>query len=366
MDPSELNARIAERSTEAENDSEEDPEREEHPWVTLSPTTLIRGDIERIIYTGAIWDDNGPVAQPDGDWGFILSNPEVEVGTVYASTERDGGLARETGDGSPIDYKVVDQEDHAFEESYDADGNLKGVTAGSGNEFPATEADTFEEDKILVFQGGVAGDAMAKRLDVNGRPNAYIDSDGANTRGLIEFPTQAADEDDRPRVARYPILREDLEGEAIGLYLARRSEVEADYDGRSYWGEVLHYPSDDSEGEFVEAQKDRAAVVTNDGDAFDSSLVWHDEPVESSSDDDFDLSETDGDSEVDLDVLSDEEVAFAGNISDRLQDGETAFDLFGDFEAVVENNIEAGHLPEGAIDHVEEINEAAVKGLATA
>lgn len=143
---------------------------------------------------------------------------------------------------SGTDYKVVDPDDDETELSFDRDGNEKGVDVGGGT-FDSSSVDGFDGN-VMVWYGGMTGTIIGRTLDFNGLPWARFtgldDESPYLVKGLFQPPIGwrgEADEDfygsdnvestDRselarpvdngglgrkPRVARPPVLRPDMDG----------------------------------------------------------------------------------------------------------------------------------------------------------
>lgn len=326
-------------ANESNNDSPSE-EREELPWVNVAPTTVVSGEVERAIYTGQITNGNGLVEQTDGSWGFIISDPSVQKGSLYeASSRPDDGFAREAN-GPSTDYRVFDQDDDGFDVSYDSDGEPKAVSNVQTDDFASSEVDGFSEDKILLFVGGLAGQFMTRSLDANGGISAFTTDDGERTNGLIEFPNDwdngPGDSGLYPRVARYPELREDLEGEEVFFYLGWMGDSQQKYQGRV--GRMDDLAETDGSAEDI-ANAFIGRQTDFDAPEYDSTLAWHDEPENESQSatGTFDL---DGGSD-DGDFTESEEQFIETVVDAALDDGESveeAFDGRGGFESTVDRN----------------------------
>lgn len=144
-----------------------------------------------------------------------------------------------------VDYKVADKGDREAEVQ-EISGQVLGIDVGGGV-FPSEEVDEFVHDRIMVWYGGIAGQFIMRALDFNGRPSARYKDDGYLVKGLFQHPLGWFDRDtenygdlvettDRsklarspdsgglgrpPRVARPPVLRDDIEGESAFIEIGR-------------------------------------------------------------------------------------------------------------------------------------------------
>lgn len=145
-----------------------------------------------------------------------------------------------------VDYKVADPDDRDFDrKSIEVDGeeHVSGISVGS-DEFASEQADEFDEDYVMVWYRGISGQFIMSALDFNGRPSARFKEDGYLVKGLMQHPLGWFDRDtenypdlvettDRrklasqnelgrpPRVARPPVLRDDIGGEEVFVEIDR-------------------------------------------------------------------------------------------------------------------------------------------------
>lgn len=204
---------MAEADTESA-DADTDEERIEYAWASQTPDTRIEGTPVGLIYAGRL-DDS--VAQNDTSFGVVLEDPQVVDGSLWQNQAKPEGAT--TADGidddqsRPTDYRIVDEDDDS---TTIANGAL--VT---GEEGPNTydEADSIEEDAIIVWYNGMSGERLGRVLDFNGRPFARWTDDDYLVKGLMQPAEgwrgangdkrrQMKDNGRAPRVARAPILRQ--------------------------------------------------------------------------------------------------------------------------------------------------------------
>jgi hypothetical protein len=341
---------------------------EQLPYAKMVPTTVLSGTITDVFYTGSVTMNGEVVEQQDtpttdGSWGFTVENPEVLNGTVYQNTTLDDEeitLARQGG-GSPVDYRIFDQDDDGFTENYDADGNVKSVANGDTDDFHSSEVESIGADKITVFIGSLAGQFVARNLDANGGYSAYVNDDGEPTNGLIEYPPDwdngLGSSGLYPRVARYPELRSDLEGEEVFIYLGRYNG------GRKHQGfcgrmtDLEDEMSELDEGEALSADALSGALIDRvyDADApeYDSTLAWSEQPTASDTEDSpssesFDIGGNDGGSDdSEPSQFTDGQENFISQILGMMESGDSVDDVFPDFEHTLDN-VRAKNVDQGA------------------
>lgn len=145
-----------------------------------------------------------------------------------------------------VDYKVSDRTDKdtkVTSVTIEGEEHVTGMSL-DGNAFEGSEVDEFDSDRIMVWYGGMSGQFVSRALDFNGMPFARYTDEGYLVKGLFQVPIGWRGEADveqydevpttdrkklstdlgrPPRVARPPVLRDDL-GEsrtfvAIGRYM---------------------------------------------------------------------------------------------------------------------------------------------------
>ena len=356
MDFSGIEEKVNEQFEEQNDgqDFDDEPEYEIHPYLKATPTTAIGfSSIEDIVSFESPVDENGVVEQPDGDFALVLNDPEILKGALYRNQEKPDGEAirdREdtSGFGSTIDYQVFDEDDEHFEQSFDADGNVKGVSSYYPSDFPGEEADGFDEDTVLLVLTGSSGDKIAETLDANGNKSAYY-IDGERSRGFWEYPTQDQDDDLDRRPARFPQLRDDVGGGYI--YIGWMSNHLPDYPENANPGYYGIVAMDDYEGDNVLDATFLNPISDTDAISDDAlyELAWHSEdnqivtddgndPNGPSSDDVTFGTDNDEGGLSDHDVTDDEE-AFLTGMQEGVEDGEITIDTAqNNWDTIVDNN----------------------------
>lgn len=213
-------------------------------WVRHHPTTAITGNAEALrLFTPR---ENPPYM------GLVLSDPEI----VTDDPETENSVIIQRGEGGGDTYKVVNTDDEATRLMED-DGT--DVAIFDGNDFEGEVVDDFDLDddqNLVVKYGGSSMRQVIKRLDANGGEEAGVvrDDDGnivlsdngnpMQNKGLIEYHPDNGEDHFEYRFARDPVLREDLEGERVGVMLQRKKDVREDYDGRAYFTTVFRETED--------------------------------------------------------------------------------------------------------------------------
>jgi hypothetical protein len=213
---------MAAEAESADTDTSDDEERESLPWVNQTPHTRLSGVPTGLIYAGDI-DDR--TKQNSDSYGLILRDPQVEVGSLWANTEKPDEGTMDDADiddvPRPTDYRVVDTDDETANTT-DVGGQTI-LTTGEKGPSSYESADAFDEDEIIVWYNGMSGQRLGRVLDFNGLPFADWTDDGSYlVKGLYQPPTGWADADGgkrremakssrAPRVVRPPILRNRVE-----------------------------------------------------------------------------------------------------------------------------------------------------------
>lgn len=266
--------------TDTDNDSED---REEFPWVYQGPGTRITGTPVQLIYGGNLGEN---VEQNDTSFGVVYEDPSVVNGDLMANDAKpeDGTTADaiEEDEPRPTDYRLVDVEDDDVK--FDRDGNVK-TNENGPNIYD--DAESFEEDRVLVWYNGMAGQRLARTLDFNGRPFAsFTDGDEPYlVKGLVQVAegwrdASSSEKGDMvrngkaPRIARAPILRNEVElqfadGDVVGAeYLDEPTDLEILVDlrraesGRGY--RINAFDAEDFEEEFGSLDTPVSEIESND------------------------------------------------------------------------------------------------------
>lgn len=195
----------------------------------------------------------------EDDW---VAGVQVEQDEIEAAQERVeaviDGFDPENDDYSQhslkVDYKIADPDDRESSvKSVEIQGeeHVTGVSVGA-EEFESEQVDAFEEDEVMVWYGGIAAQFISQSLDFCGLPSARYKDSGYLVKGLLQHPlgwferdfdnypeatpaeleglgrsqrrgklASANDMGRPPRVARTPLLREDIEGEEVFVEIDR-------------------------------------------------------------------------------------------------------------------------------------------------
>lgn len=359
------------------------------PRVKPRPQTIF--DAEEIIDLGFTGDFTEEQNLRGGRWQdmgaavLTLKNPVVVEGDIWVN---------EGGD----DYRVLDMDAEDVSENIEKDGDdyvTNGVSISSSDfdgeqveEIDAPISDYEDEGSIAnadahaqtgiteddtvvrLFLGKGTGQHLLRVLDCLGGVSAYYtdpedenDYD-AQTKGLVEFPndygTDGYDpngDDDFPRIARLPTLREDLEGESVRFVMTFRDT------GKGFKQHNIHVVSIEEAGQSVDMdtvgerkyhQPDETSDVGEP--EMTAYMVWHDiedslgsdESVEDATEDIEFSAMDDGSSNtsVTLDDLDDGWMEF---INQAHQNG-LMTDDFENWEQTVQTAIEDDGLPERDAD----------------
>lgn len=165
----------------------------------------------------------------------IIESTDVDIDVSRSQQGTSANVDGEDISVPTVDYKTASGKAGDVQE---VSGTVLGIDVGGGT-FPSERVDEFEEDEVLVWYGGIAGQFIARAFDFNGRPSARYKDDGYLVKGLFQHPLGWFDRDtedydvettDRsklaraqsngglgrpPRVARPPVLREDVAGESV-------------------------------------------------------------------------------------------------------------------------------------------------------
>jgi hypothetical protein len=362
-------------ATQSTTEDADEDERIERAWVSQTPTTRLAGTVTDIVYSG---DLSGDEKQNDTSFGIVLQDPEVVDGSLWVNQVKvdDGTTADGIDDDGPrpTDYRVVDEDDNS---TTIANGAL--VTDETHGTYD--EADGFDDDEILVWYNGMAGERIGRTLDTNGLPFADYTDDGSYlVKGLLQ-PAEGwrdARGDKRremkdnglaPRVARIPILRDDAADERVLIDISRyqggRAYEAHVFDAAAFEDEFgsMDAPLVRNDSGYVEDSESEFEFQYNDGadDVLDEHEVsmrmfngegFADEPsgFEPSG------SEAGGELVIEADTtgVTDEQIAeqydtFVQTVVDALPDGQTpngAFD--GGLEGLIDSKSSWFHeVPEG-------------------
>jgi hypothetical protein len=221
------------------------------------PASAIRGTA---VGLRQMYDENDP---DRADVSVMLTEPSIVTSANGLDQTR-----VVTSEEESDDFKVVNLADEQtaalgpggkIDDPADIDdeSDLMGIDF-AGNTFYGDVGTTFDTDEgqeIALKRGGGAGRSITSVLDVNGGQAATtVEDDNGDpvlhdggfpqhNGGLIEYHPDGRD-GERPRYARDPQLRDDVEGQDVVIMIQRLSEVDPDYDGTAYWATVFADLSD--------------------------------------------------------------------------------------------------------------------------
>jgi hypothetical protein len=216
------------------------------------PTTAVMGTAQTLRYFPD-WDND----EPDrGYFGLIIDNP-----SVYTDDDAlaDSAVFQAPEDQSGDDYKIVNLDD---EQTKHLEGS--GVDF-AGTLFYGEQAESIQNDQIVLKVTGSSGMSVASTLDVKGgtgarsigsREDEAVELHGGgfpeHNGGLVEYHPDGRD-GERPRVARHTELRPDVEGRDVVVMIQRLAEIDPDYDGPAYWATVFADLEQDRQSELTES-----------------------------------------------------------------------------------------------------------------
>lgn len=421
------------QSADADTDSEEE-EQTIYPQVTQHPHSIIVGDEVIDVFTSADLDSSKE--QTGTGIGVVWKNPTVPKGDIWQNREVPDGFA--TGrtymntvydaagendvsndeqtealerlvdagiiDSTDVDIEIsrsqqgttanVDGEDISVPtvdyktasgkagDVQEVSGTVLGIDVGGGT-FPSERVEAFDEDEVLVWYGGIAGQFIARAFDFNGRPSARYKDDGYLVKGLFQHPLGWFDRDtedydvettDRsklaraqsngglgrpPRMVRPPVLRSDVEGESVFVEIDHYNGgpmLEAtiafnDFEGDD-WEDATQleprYEQDPEEVLAAEFEEPNEVYALYHGDGWQpkpdnaQDVMGTDQDAESGGGS-FDVDDTDLDMDDDaVEHPTEDEVTFAEMISEKIAGtGATpdeAYESKGGLEGVVGAN----------------------------
>lgn len=266
--------------------------------------------------------------------GLVLADPYVIADD--ADTENTTIVESTTEKGD--DFKVVNTDDEMTRLIEDDDST---IALFDGNEFEGDIVDSFdlEDGQHLILKvGGSTLRRVMMCLDCNGDTDADVQRDEngdlilsdngypMQNGGLIEF--KPGDEWDW-QIARYPELREDLEGD-VGVMIQRKKDVYEDYDGRAYFTTVLAETEDGWED--LQPTDEGEPELSNIIEA--GWLEWSYDPA---------MEEVEGNSTTgqSSDGLTRQEIAAIDDIQESIEESEQDFETLGreDLTGLVSDNL---------------------------
>ena len=258
-------------------DAEQD-EEQESVWVNQAPTTTVSGVARELIYSGELSER---VAQNGTSFGVLFTDFQVEDGELYRNQNKvDGGVTvvdEETGKRA-TDYRAVDLTDQKISTT-EINGETF-VTDRAGQSFESVEDLDGDDNEVIVWYNGMSGQVISRALDFNGRPFAEYKQDGYLLKGLYQVANGWRDGDKGdmvksglgPRVARAPLLREDVQDERISITI-----------GRWNGGNMYEATVEDADGEELDMLYDENADDVLDEVEYGMHLHhgegWQDEPA---------------------------------------------------------------------------------------
>lgn len=304
---------------EAETEAENGEEREEYAWVNQTPTTGITGTPVELIYAGRI-DSNE--AQNGTSFGVVLTDVSVREGDLFRNADKPEGdltiIEGDDGEKHATDYRVVDLDDEQTTTVNAGDQTF--VTDRSGASYEPV--DSIEEDKVIVWYNGMSGQILGRAFDFNGRPFAEYKDDGYLMKGLLQVPEgwrtnrrACLDAGRKPRIARAPVLRDDVRGETVTITIGRYNGGRM-YEAHAYLGDTT---DEDAELDMLyEEDADDVMAEQEYGMSLYHGTGWQDKPANAEAPTQgFDIQvETNEPAEVD--GLTDAQLAFVDSVVNAL------------------------------------------------
>lgn len=331
-------------------------------------------DIPEGFTSSAEFNDALKVAINGTDIDYIRGR-EVTEELVEESRERIANTLDAEGEFSDLDYdehsvsgtdfKVADPTDGSADVQ-EVNGETLGIDVGGGV-FSAEQVENFgDADRIMVWYGGMSGQFVGRGLDFNGMPfaryNVAEDEDDNDylVKGLFQVPIGwrgdtdveeygevpttdrsklATDLGRPPRVARPPVLRDDIDGRAfiaIGRYNGGQMHEVHIGRGADDYEDILELTRDgdlsDDDYDAIDMKYDQSpeerlsAEFNNPSEAYAlyTGEGWQDEP-EGADPFGSSTSAEGGSFDVDVEVDEDEvdhpteqEVEFAEMVSEKI------------------------------------------------
>ena len=308
-------------ANEAEMEAEQSEEREEFAWLNQTPTTAISGVPVDVIYAGRI-DSNE--AQNGTSFGIVLEDVEVEGGELYRNADKPEDdvtiIDGDDGEKHATDYRVVDTDDDGT-----TTVNVGGetfVTDRSGASYEPVES--FDEGKVIAWYNGMSGQILGRAFDFNGRPFAEYKDDGYLMKGLFQVPSgwrtnrrACLDAGRKPRVARAPVLRDDVKGERVTITIGRYNG------GRMYEAHAYLGTEQDEDAELdmlYDEDADDVMAEQEYGMSLYHGQGWQDKPANAEAPaQGFDI-QVQTNEPAEVDGLTDSQLAFVDSVVNALSD----------------------------------------------
>lgn len=228
------------------------------------PPTAVRGEI---VALRKLWDENDP---DRSDIALILEEPSIVndepalENTVVALSDEQGGDDFKIANLDDENVSAVTPEGKVSDPENVED--LSDIMAIEGNNYSYygdVGTDFGDLSTIALKRGGGAGRRITSVLDVRGavgaesmieRENGEIvdmelgeDGFPAHNGGLIEYDD--SEDNEMPRYARDPQLRDDVEGKEIIVMLQRLKNIDSSYSGGAFWATIFVETDEDDVGE---------------------------------------------------------------------------------------------------------------------
>lgn len=275
-----------------------DVDFDETSFVRTSPTVFTTGVFPSL-------DEGNPVIRfknaeyeegrlDQGYLGLVLDDPEVIADEAEGTA---GTVILDTDENDSTDYRLFNEDDGETKVIDDM-----GVKFGD-RLYEGEILDEIPDDRIILTVSGASAKNVAKRLDKRGPVEADMDEQTGDVNdGLIEYKPNDLRENDgseiTSRYARDPELKESLHGQRIGLFLARREELDDENTGYvGVNGDASDTPLlGDAEGVTTHNDPDDAsfAELAADDDRPERGMYW------------YVVFDVDNEEEVEMEVTDDE------------------------------------------------------------
>ena len=359
----------------------------ENPEVVGDATVWKNRNIPEGFKTTSEFNDTIRLAQADDDTNYVRGQEVTDEAIEDAQARLDEADVDYEGEEydalkvSGTDYKVADPTDQEASVQ-EVSGQTLGIDVGGGV-YEAEQVEEFDSDRIMVWYGGMSGQFVGRGLDFNGMPFARYTDDGYLVKGLFQVaigwrgdadveeydnvPTTdrselATDLGRKPRVARPPVLRDDIDGRAfIGIGRYNGGQMHEVHIGRAEesYDDILAAMRDNDDPDYdgLDMKYDQSPeerLAAEFEDASDIYALYHGEGWQSEPDNKQSVlgdegADTDGGSfdvdDVDDDAIdhpTSEETTFAKTVAEKLAGtGATpdeAFESKGGLEGLVEAN----------------------------
>lgn len=235
-------------------DDETEDEYRDAPNVNFRPTIVVDVEsVERFDFNGRIDHEQNLYKpnknEPGSQFLLGLNNPSVQYGEVWEATNgHSADIKVLSSDADDVELDTIDVDslpDSVDVEDMDEDELTNGVTI-STNQFKSQKVPDLP-NKVTLWQGGRAGEFIARFLDVIGGGGAYYNGDDDKANALFEYNPSDGGEPEL-RVSRTPTLREDLIDQPLRFYYKFGG-------GNSHQVQVLRIPevgAGEDEGEPLE------------------------------------------------------------------------------------------------------------------